>query len=310
MQNSTHSRTEKRRPLWDMLRGTAIGCAFIIPGFSSGSVAAILGIYERLVGAIADLFSDFRRSVRTLIPIGIGMVVGILALLYPLEWALSSFPIPTVCLFLGLALGGIPSVTDKLTGKPKIKDAFCFLLPLLFAIGLAFLPLGREVDLFAIGPFGFLLLFLVGVAGASALVIPGISGSMVLLILGYYNPIIRMITGYLFRGEALLRCILTLGTVALGIATGFFLISYVMKRLLAAHPRSTYFAILGFILGSAPALFSSVARECELTVETALPTPLYTVASVLLLLLGAAVSFTLYHFSKTSKQDEYTEILL
>ena len=55
--------------LLDVVRGCAIGVAFIIPGFSGGSVAAILGIYEKLVGAIADIFKDFKRSVLTILPI-------------------------------------------------------------------------------------------------------------------------------------------------------------------------------------------------------------------------------------------------
>ena len=110
--------------LIDVVRGCAIGVAFIIPGFSGGSVAAILGIYEKLVGAIADIFKDFKKSILTLLPILIGMVCGIVALLFPLEWALGAYPIPTVCIFVGLALGGLPSITDKLGGKIKVTNIF------------------------------------------------------------------------------------------------------------------------------------------------------------------------------------------
>ena len=60
--------------LLDAIRGVCIGVAFIIPGFSGGSVAAILGIYEKLVDAIADIFKDFKKSVLTLAPILIGMI--------------------------------------------------------------------------------------------------------------------------------------------------------------------------------------------------------------------------------------------
>ena len=59
--------------LLDVLRGYLIGVAFIIPGFSGGSIAAVLGIYEKLVGAIADIFKSFVRSLLILLPIGIGM---------------------------------------------------------------------------------------------------------------------------------------------------------------------------------------------------------------------------------------------
>ena len=299
--NQKKSKRRCWRYLPDVLRGAGIGCAFIIPGFSGGSVAAILGIYERLVGAIADILHSFKKSLATLLPIGIGMVLGIISLLFPLKWALSAFPIPTVCLFLGLALGGVPSITDELRGGIKPSQIPAFFLPFILAAGLAFLPIGADVDLFALDFFGYLLLFLVGAIGASALVIPGISGSMLLLIFGYYNPIVRMLTDHLLCGKDVLKCLLVLGTVALGIAIGFFMISVIMKRLLRDYPRGTYTAILGFILGSIPSLFASVAKEANLTLATALPTPLYTIASIFLLLLGVSSSFALYFFAKKKR---------
>ena len=111
----------------DILRGVGIGVAFIIPGFSGGSVAAILGIYEKLVGAIADIFKHFKKSVLTLLPIFIGMLLGIAALIYPIQLGLRNFPIPTVSLFVGLALGGIPSVTEKMKeiGRASCRERVC-----------------------------------------------------------------------------------------------------------------------------------------------------------------------------------------
>ena len=180
--------TEKKLSLFgafflDLLKGMAIGVAFIIPGFSGGSIAAILGIYEKLVGAIADIFKSFKKSVKTLLPIAIGMVIGVLMLLFPLSWALGAYPIPTVCLFVGLAIGGIPSITEKIPGKPSVKNLIALLIPLILAASLSFLPLGNEVDLLGLNLGGHLLLILIGAVGSTALVIPGISGSMILLIL-------------------------------------------------------------------------------------------------------------------------------
>ena len=245
--------------LLDVVRGAAIGVAFIIPGFSGGSIAAILGIYEKLVGAIADIFKSFKKSILTLLPIALGMVCGIVALLFPLEWALGAYPIPTVCIFVGLALGGLPSVTEKLTGKIKPTNVLAFAIPLVAAFSLSFLPIGSDIDLFTLGFGGYVLLFIVGLVGSSALVVPGISGSMLLLILGYYNPLVSMMTDNLLRGENVGVSISVLATAGAGIAVGFVLISVIMKKLLASCPRGTYFAILGFILGSIPTVFISTA---------------------------------------------------
>ena len=288
----------------DILRGVAIGVAFIIPGFSGGSVAAILGIYEKLIGAIAGIFRDFKKNILTLLPIGIGMVCGIVALLYPIGWGLDNYPIPTVCIFVGLALGGIPSVTEKLKGKPRVTNIPAFVIPLAVAFSLAFLPIGNDVNLLSGLGFGdYALLFLIGIIGSAALVVPGISGSMLLLIFGYYNPIVRLATDHLFKGRDVGQSILVLGIVALGIAVGFFLISLVMKLLLERCPRGTYFAILGFILGSLPTVFISTAKESGLDFASLMPTAWHWVFSIIFLILGIATSLSLVILARKKEQN-------
>ena len=288
----------------NVLRGSAIGAAFIIPGFSGGSIAAILGIYEKIVGAIADIFKDFKKSILTLLPIALGMICGIIALLFPLGWALGKFPFPTVCIFVGLAIGGLPSLGDKLSGKFKAKNAFACLIPLLAALALAFLPIGEEVNLFDLNFGGYALLFLIGIIGSAALVVPGISGSMLLLILGYYNPIVNMITDHFFKGRDIGTSVLVLGCTALGIATGFFLISILMKWLLKNFPRGTYFAILGFILGSIPTIYVSTAKDAGYTLSTLPTSVLHWIMCAVMLAVGFALSFALVLYSKKLVKKE------
>lgn len=288
----THSRIKEF--FLDVIRGVAIGVAFIIPGFSGGSVAAILGIYERLIGAIAGIFKSFKKSIATLLPIGVGMVAGIISLLYPIGWGLENYPIPTVCIFVGLAIGGLPSVTKKLKGKPRVTNIPAFLIPLATAFALSFLPIGADVNLLSgLNAGDYALLFIIGIVGSAALVVPGISGSMLLLIFGYYNPIVNLATDHLFRGKDVLASVSVLGTVALGIAVGFFFISVIMKLLLTHCPRGTYFAILGFIVGSIPTVFISTVKESGHTFPALMPTPWHWVFSISLLLLGITLSLAL-----------------
>lgn len=275
----------------DMAAGFGIGVAFIIPGFSGGSVAAILGIYERLIGAIADIFRDFKKSVVTLIPIFIGLCLGAVSLLYPLGWALSAFPLPTVSLFVGLAIGGMFSITEKAKGKMNIAAYLALIIPILLTVLLCFAPTGADVDLFSLDFGGHLLLFAVGILGSCALVIPGISGSMILLILGYYNPLITLVTQHFFKGDRFLECFLVLMATGLGIVVGFIGISMVMKILLKKYSRLTHLAIIGFIVGSVPTVYVSTAKDAGYTLSTLPRDPwLYTV-SVLLLIVGFALAF-------------------
>lgn len=292
--------------LTNVLRGVAIGVAFIIPGFSGGSVAAILGIYEKLVSSVADLFKKFKQSITFLFPVLLGMILGIAALILPIQWGIKHYPIPTVTLFVGLALGGLPSVTEKLKGgRFSWKHAAACLVPLIAAAALCFLPHGDAVDLFHLNFGGYLLLVLMGLIASCALVVPGISGSMLLLIFGYYNPIVELVTKKLFAGYEIGICILVLFCVAIGIVAGFFGISVLMRYLLKKFPRGTYCAIVGFIVGSIPAVYLSTAGEAGLTPSTLPASPWYWIVSVLLLFAGIALSYLLVCFArkKNGKPD-------
>lgn len=251
----------------DFLKGICIGVAFIIPGFSGGSVAAILGIYEKLINAVANVTREFKKSIITLLPIGLGLVVGAAALLFPLGYMLERFPLPTVSIFVGLAIGGIPSMLGRVKGKPTSDNIIALSIPLVIALLIALVPAGSEVDLFSIGFGGYVLIFLVGIVGSSALVVPGISGSMLLLILGYYRPILSLITDHLFKFRDLGTCILVLAVCGLGMVVGFFAISVLMKHLLNKYPRGTFFAIIGFIIGSLPTVYVSTMKDAGMITD-------------------------------------------
>lgn len=294
--------------LSDILRGVAIGIAFIIPGFSGGSVAAILGVYEKLVGAIADIFKTFKKSVLILLPVLIGMILGVAALILPIQWGLRHYPVPTVTLFVGLALGGLPSVTDQLKGERiSLKNALACLIPLAASAALCFLPLAGDVDLFALDAGGYILLVVVGIVGSCALVVPGISGSMLLLIFGYYNPVVELVTKYLLHGQNVGQCLAVLACLAAGLIAGFFAISVLMKFLLKKFPRGTYFAILGFIVGSIPAVYVSTVREAAASefapALTALySSPWYWAVAAVMLILGFACSYLLVRYARKKEK--------
>ena len=113
---------------------------------------------------------------------------------------------------------------------------------------------------------------------------------MLLLILGYYNPILKVFTENLLRGQNAGKSILILGSCGLGIAIGFFTISIIMKLLLKHCQRGTYFAIVGFIVGSLPTVFVSTAKEAGMTLSTLPESFIHWLCCVLLLATGVALS--------------------
>ncbi len=291
--------------LTNVVRGAAIGIAFIIPGFSGGSVAAILGIYEKLVGSVAGIFKQFKKSILFLLPILLGMILGVAALIYPIQLGLEHYPIPTVSLFVGLAIGGLPSVTEKLKGgKFRWEYLISLIIPLAAAASLCFIPSAKEgVDLFSLDAGGYFLLIVIGIVGSCALVIPGISGSMLLLIFGYYTPIVSLITENFLHGDQIGICFAVLACLGVGLIAGFFSISVLMKFLLKRFPRGTYCAIIGFIVGSIPAVYvTTINRYSELS--GLYSSPWYWVVTVLLFLVGMALSLALVFFAKKKQKQQ------
>ena len=199
-----------------MLKGLVVGVANIIPGVSGGTMAVVMGIYDKLIGAVSDLRRDFKNSVIYLFPIGVGALLGILLFSYLIEYLLANFTMPTNIFFLGLILGSIPMIYRRAT-REKLKKVS--LLP--FAASFA--------------------VILSAVAAAACMIMPGISGSMIMVLLGVYTSVLTAISSF---------NIPVLVPVALGVLLGVFwgakLIDWCMKR----FEQQTYFAILGLIAGS------------------------------------------------------------
>ena len=122
----------------DILKGMVIGIANIIPGVSGGTMMVTMGIYDKLIHAITHLFSEFKKSIKFVLPIAIGMVIGIVGLAFIIEKAFDVFPIQTNLFFIGLILGGLPMIYDKVKGQPiRISHIIGFVgkVPIKVAIG-------------------------------------------------------------------------------------------------------------------------------------------------------------------------------
>ena len=250
--------------LFDILRGAAIGVANIIPGVSGGTLAVSMGIYDKIINSVTGLFRHFKKSVITLLPYGIGMVLGLLGLSFIIEFLFARFPLPTVLLFIGLILGGVPALWKRIKGK-KINAISICLFALFFAL-LVLLPFiaGEERTDLVLTPDAatVIKLFFVGIIASATMVIPGVSGSMILMSLGYYAPILSSITDFVRAvldfniSAALAECVL-LVPFGIGVLVGIFAIAKLIEFLLARFETYTYCAVLGLVAASPISIFTS-----------------------------------------------------
>lgn len=259
-------------------KGMITGIANVIPGVSGGTMAFILGIYDRLTDSIGNFFFEIRDWAKTrprlffLAFFGSGSVVSYWAFANLLSRLLShdlskQF---TVVFFIGLIIGSIPYIV-KMHNDMKIKPRRILLFLIAFAgvvaISLAseglrassVPPAGGDVE---ITPLYGAWLFLTGILSAGSMVLPGFSGSALLISLGeYYNMIhysADFING-LGAGEIHRNALLYVACISAGTPVGAIFISKIINKVLHAFPSESNFFILGLLIASIYQLYSEIA---------------------------------------------------
>lgn len=250
----------------DILRGTAIGAANIIPGVSGGTMMVSMGIYGDVIGAVTGIFSHLKKSILILLPYVVGMALGIGGLSFVIGYMFEHFPVQTVMLFTGLIFGGLPMLLPKVRGK-RISALETVIFITFFGIiaGIQFLGQGADRILVAT-PETAVRLFFVGTVAAATMVIPGVSGSMILMSFGYYTPIIDRINQFILalftrQWSQLWNHIGVLVPFGMGVVIGIFLIAKLVEFLLKNYERKTYFAILGLVTASPVAILAGMSFE-------------------------------------------------
>lgn len=250
----------------DILRGVMIGIANAIPGVSGGTMMVSMGIYDKIISSVTGILHNIKKSIKTLLPYIIGMMLGIVGLSFVIEYLFDTFPLQTALLFIGLILGGLPIIFGKLKGKAfSIPNAAAFIAFFALIILLQVIGGGDENQVTLVLSAGMVVeLFVVGVIAAATMVIPGVSGSMILMLLGFYTPVIEMVTTTvkaLAAGEwqTVGHQILLIIPFGVGVVLGVFAIAKLIEVLLAKKEALTYSAILGLVVASPIVVLMQIA---------------------------------------------------
>ncbi len=236
-----------------------MGAADVVPGVSGGTVALILGIYERLLTAISHIDGAFFRKLRTgqlaaaaqyadlrfLLALGVGIGVAVVSLAKLMHYLLEHHLSFTYAAFFGLILAS--GVLVGRLCKPKTRRAGIVCLGIgLVAAGVAYWLVSQE-HLKPQPGHGYT--FLSGMIAICAMILPGVSGSYLLVMLGKYHEItgiIKDLPKLAVTGEQ----VVTLAVFAGGCLTGLLLFSRALRWLLARFHAPTMSALCGFMIGS------------------------------------------------------------
>lgn len=237
------------------LKGLLIGGTMMVPGASGGTMAIILGIYDKLVHAVSSFMKNKKENFLFLLIFAAGGALGAFLFANPLLKLIERYPMPTLYFFMGAVLGGVP----LLIKQSQVKK-FTWKIPVYILIGAA------VVVLFALIPTGtfqfnadrgidtYLYLGLAGFVAAVALVLPGISVSYLLLMMGLYDTTMQAISQLQFS------FLIPLG---IGLILGVLLTTKVLEKAMTRYPQATYLIILGFVFGSIAEIFPGIPQWPE-----------------------------------------------
>jgi putative membrane protein len=240
----------------NLLRGFLIGTAEVIPGVSGGTIALIVGIYERIIGSAANAVEAFvfllrgklqeakvaARQIEWLLvlPVLVGMFAAIFAAAAIIEPLLESQPENMRGLFAGLILVSLLVPYRMVGGSWRVAEYLLGLTAAAISFALVSLPKQEVTD-----P-ALALVFIAAAVAVCALVLPGVSGSFLLLAIGFYAPTIAAVNNLDFG---------YLSVFVLGAIVGLAMFSTALRWLLVNQRRITLVVMTGLMVGSLRALW-------------------------------------------------------
>ena len=187
MNKNQKSRMSPIQFVFRVLQGALIGLGAVLPGISGGVLSVIFGIYKPIMELLSNPFKNFRTHVPKLIPVLIGGVIGFLGVANILSFFLEKYPDPSVCVFIGLITGMLPSLFREAGEQGRSKGSYISLavcMCIIFA-----LLIGLQMTSVEVTPNFFWYLFC-GFCLALSIIAPGMSFSTLLMPLGLYTPFI------------------------------------------------------------------------------------------------------------------------
>ena len=291
------------------LKGFVLGLSMVLPGISGGTMAFVMGIYEKLIKEISNFkikhvktfifcFSLNKNQMKTnfsilknswdwsfLIPLILGALIAFILFVSLAGDFIKQYSLEFYSIIFGLILA---SLIPALQSAQKSLSFFLFLLVsfflnlLLFVFGFEFVSIFKEANSLIFLPVGFLV--------SMALIVPGISGSYLLLVLGLYEKTLSSLKSMDF---------FVISVFSFGAFLGFLLTAKLIQNMLNKYWNQSLAVILGLMLGSLYAVYplekSSFSDFLSLNKSQTV---------FLLYMLGAFSVFIIFHFAFFSRQKQ------
>lgn len=280
-----------------LVKGIVIGIAAILPGASGGVLAVSMGVYRPVLDAVTNLRKAFRKNAAFLLPLGIGGLVGLLAMSRIVEWLLLNGRRPVMWALMGMVLGGVPSLIGEANEGGFRKRYLFGVLAGAGIIGVITLVqhlLGGGEAL----PLNGWTAALSGALMGLGVVVPGVSTSFIMMHLGVYEPFLAAFN----RFEIPVLFFAGLGALAM-----IGLLITLVQRLFERHHGYAYYGALGLLLASVVVIFPGIGSGWGIVLDAALFIVCFTITYFLCRLSrGPSVTEDLLDASGLGERDGKT----
>lgn len=282
----------------NFINGFCMALADSVPGVSGGTVAFILGFYDKFIGSLDSLFrgkmEEKKSALLFLIKLGIGWACGFIIAALVLGSIFNEQIYNISSLFIGFIIFAIPIVIyeEREALKKNYLNVLFALIGIVFVVAITLLNpasgqgISVHVDNLSIGLIAYV--FFAAMIAISAMVLPGISGSTLLLIFGLYVPIMSAVKEFLHMNFSYFPILCVFG---LGVITGIVLFVGLIRKALENFRSQTIYVIIGMMIGS---LFSIVMGPTTLEVPQAAMN--FSTFNILFFIIGGVIIIGLQAF--------------
>lgn len=275
----------------NFIRGLFMALADSVPGVSGGTIAFIMGFYDKFINSLDGLIygdkNAKKESLIFLIKLGIGWIFGMVLASLILASLFEKNIYEISSLFLGFIILSIPLIIkeEKQELKGKYKNIIFTIIGIAVVVLITKLnPVSSKesvVDITHLNIGLILYIMIAGMLAISAMVLPGISGSTLLLIFGLYISILTGIKETLHFNFSYLPALIVFG---LGVIIGILSIVKIIKKALKKYRSATIYLVVGLMLGSIYAIIMG-----PITLEVPRSPLSFNTFNILFFIIGAII---------------------
>ena len=272
----------------NFFKGIVVGLGGVAPGLSGSVLMVIFGLYQKTIECISSIF-DFKRlkeNLTFLIPLGLGMIGGVILFSKTVNFLLSEFEVYTRFAFLGLILGTLP-LLNKEVRKEGFKPIYYVVIAVCFVFGLWILYSNSFFS--EVKDPNLLHSFVLGISVAGSYIVPGVDSAAILNALGMYQIWLDITSVKILDLQILIPAFC-------GLAVGVLGISFIINKLIKHFYTATFSVIFGLFLSVIPSVIVEMKTKFTVGLNS------YTIGGIIAVIVGFFVSLYLGDIAENNKK--------